>query len=73
VLNFFLETSTTTITYRILNQHTLAVCIVELDDHNNSTVQIGNMCRINPDNYLHAYAKPRRSLSAPSSQEGDGE
>ena len=46
VLNFYMQTSTVTITYRVMDVDTMAVCIVEVDQNHRPTVQYGNMCRI---------------------------
>eukprot|EP01028_Stygiella_incarcerata_P012362 TRINITY_DN75436_c0_g1_i1.p1 TRINITY_DN75436_c0_g1~~TRINITY_DN75436_c0_g1_i1.p1 ORF type:complete len:187 (+),score=31.33 TRINITY_DN75436_c0_g1_i1:79-561(+) len=46
VLNMALPTSTVTTTYRILDDDTMAVCIVEVDSTHTPTIQFGNMHRI---------------------------
>jgi len=51
VFNFHLKSSTVVITYRILDQDTMAVCIVEVDEQHTPTVQLGNMCRIKANLY----------------------
>ena len=51
VLNFFLKSSTVTITYRVMDMNTLAVVIVEVDEGHSPTIQYGNMCRIDLDLY----------------------
>jgi hypothetical protein len=51
VLNFFLRTSTLTITYRILDANTLAVTIVEVDEANTPCIQFGQMLRFDESTY----------------------
>jgi len=46
VLNFNLKVQTQIITYRIQNESSLAVCIVETDEAAQPTVQLGNMNRV---------------------------
>jgi hypothetical protein len=70
VLNFHLKSSTVVITYRILDQHTMAVCIVEITEQHVPTIQIGNMCRINPDLYNAEAASLAGPASARSGREG---
>ena len=43
ILNFFLQSSTVTITYRVMGPDTMAVCIVEVDGRHTPTIQYGNM------------------------------
>ncbi|CEG38458.1 -like protein [Plasmopara halstedii] len=51
ILNFCLRESVVTITYRVLDANTMAVCIVDVDSEHTPTVQYGNMYRINPSKY----------------------
>ena len=37
-----------TITYRVMDPDTMAVCIVEVDEKHTPTIQYGNMCRLDP-------------------------
>eukprot|EP00947_MAST-08B_sp_MAST-8B-sp1_P004827 g4827.t1 len=53
ILNFYMAASTVTITYRVMDADTMAVCIVEVDDKHTPTIQYGNMCRLD----AAAYAK----------------
>jgi len=53
VLNFLLKTATVVITYRIMDADTVAVCIMEMDENHTPTVQMGNMCRIRPEEYIN--------------------
>ncbi|KAG6966876.1 hypothetical protein JG687_00004608 [Phytophthora cactorum] len=48
ILNFCLQESMVTITYRVLDANTMAVCIVDVDSEHTPTIQYGNMYRINP-------------------------
>jgi hypothetical protein len=43
VLNFFLRTSTVTITYRVLDADSMACTIVEVDESSAPTIQYGHM------------------------------
>ena len=45
-LNFYLKSSSLTYTFRVMDAHTMAVCIVEVDGKHTPTVQYGNMCRV---------------------------
>ena len=48
-LNFDLpDDKTITYTYRIMDPHTIAVCVVEVDSEHTPTIQYGHMCRIVP-------------------------
>ncbi|TYZ68889.1 hypothetical protein PybrP1_012593 [[Pythium] brassicae (nom. inval.)] len=51
IFNFCLQESMVTITYRILDANTMAVCIVDVDSEHTPTIQYGNMYRINPSKY----------------------
>jgi len=51
VLSFQLLNSTVIITYRIIDQHSMAVCIVDIDEKHTPTIQLGNMYRIDPQLY----------------------
>ncbi|CAH0476840.1 unnamed protein product [Peronospora belbahrii] len=51
ILNFCLQESMVTITYRVLDVNTMAVCIVDVDSEHTPTIQYGNMYRINPAKY----------------------
>eukprot|EP00644_Phytophthora_capsici_P017551 jgi/Phyca11/551420/estExt2_Genewise1Plus.C_PHYCAscaffold_420071 len=51
ILNFCLQESMVTITYRVLDANTMAVCIVDVDSEHTPTIQYGNMYRINPSKY----------------------
>ncbi|KAF4324120.1 hypothetical protein BBO99_00001792 [Phytophthora kernoviae] len=51
ILNFTLQESMVTITYRVLDANTMAVCIVDVDSEHTPTIQYGNMYRINPSKY----------------------
>lgn len=51
IFNFCLQESIVTITYRILDENTMAVCIVDVDSEHTPTIQYGNMCRIDPSKY----------------------
>ncbi|GAB5362672.1 hypothetical protein AAMO2058_000817800 [Amorphochlora amoebiformis] len=57
VLNFFLKTSTVIITYKILNKNQMAVCIVEVDGRHTPTVQMGNMYRLDSEEYAKSSTK----------------
>eukprot|EP01012_Entosiphon_sulcatum_P067803 TRINITY_DN97643_c0_g1_i1.p2 TRINITY_DN97643_c0_g1~~TRINITY_DN97643_c0_g1_i1.p2 ORF type:complete len:184 (+),score=45.31 TRINITY_DN97643_c0_g1_i1:97-648(+) len=52
VLNFVTPTTLVTVTYRVLDASTMAVCVVEVVDGQPPTVQFGSMYRIDPENYL---------------------
>ncbi|KAF1780097.1 HAD-like domain [Phytophthora cactorum] len=43
ILNFCLQESMVTITYRVLDANTMAVCIVDVDSEHTPTIQYGNM------------------------------
>jgi len=45
-LDFILPTSTVLATYRVIDQDTMAVCIIELGDNETPNIQYGNMYRI---------------------------
>jgi hypothetical protein len=68
VFNFHLKSSTVVITYRLLSAHTMAVCIVELDEQHTPTVQLGNMLRIDPA--LYQTPAHTQTASAPPSRTG---
>ncbi|GLD97452.1 hypothetical protein PINS_up006136 [Pythium insidiosum] len=51
IFNFCLQDSMVTITYRILDANTMAVCIVDVDSEHTPTIQYGNMYRIDPTKY----------------------
>jgi len=51
ILNFILRNSVVSVTYRIIDGDTMAVCIVEVDDKNQPTIQYGNMYRMDPSLY----------------------
>ncbi|GAB9477715.1 hypothetical protein Gpo141_00014848, partial [Globisporangium polare] len=51
IFNFCLQESMVTITYRILDANTMAVCIVDVDSEHTPTIQCGNMYRIDPSKY----------------------
>ncbi|CCI48769.1 unnamed protein product [Albugo candida] len=50
-LNFCLPTAMVTITYRVLDRDTMAVCIVDVDNDHTPTIQFGHMYRIDPEKY----------------------
>ncbi|OQS02568.1 hypothetical protein THRCLA_21388 [Thraustotheca clavata] len=51
IFNFCLQESLVTITYRILDANTMAVCIIDVDSEHTPTIQYGNMYRIDPSKY----------------------
>lgn len=51
MLQFNLRTSSVVITYRINDADTMAVCVVEVDEAQRSTIQYGNMYRLDPSLY----------------------
>eukprot|EP01132_Coremiostelium_polycephalum_P003221 gene3221-4033_t len=51
VLNFFQSHSTVLVTYRIVDEDTMSVCIVEVDEKQIPSIQYGNMYRIDPTLY----------------------
>ncbi|KAL6056058.1 SKICH domain-containing protein [Balamuthia mandrillaris] len=51
VLNFFLRSSTVLATYRVTDENTIAICITEVDNKQQPTIQYGNMFRIDPALY----------------------
>ena len=51
ILNFFQKNSTVTVTYRILDPDTMAVCVIESEPGKSAIIQFGNMLRIDPDLY----------------------
>jgi len=46
IFNFILSVSIVTVTYRIMDENTMAVSIVEMDDKYQPTIQYGNMYRL---------------------------
>lgn len=52
-LNFILKSTATTFTYRLIDENTMSLSCVEVDDDHTPTVQFGQMCRLN----LKKYAK----------------
>ena len=54
VLNFTLERSRATLTYRVIDDSSMAVCLIEVGDGILPTVQYGNMHRVQLDNYAAA-------------------
>jgi hypothetical protein len=46
VFNFILRNSIVTVTYRVMDENTMAVCIAEIDDKQQPTIQYGNMYRL---------------------------
>lgn len=59
ILNFYLASSTVTITYRAMDNDTMAVCIVEVNDLHTPTIQYGNMFRLKPALYREPSASGR--------------
>jgi hypothetical protein len=57
VLNFFLKGSMVVITYRKVDENTMAVCIVECEEAHPPTIQTGSMCRL--DANLYPASAPR--------------
>jgi len=55
VLNFSVKNSFVTVTYRVVDADTIAVCIVEVDDKEIPTIQYGNMYRIDPSLYQASF------------------
>ena len=51
VLQFNLRSSSVVITYRIQDADTMAVCVVEVDEAQRSTIQYGNMYRLDSSMY----------------------
>jgi len=51
VTNYFLERSTMTVTYYIMDKDSMAVCCTEVDNLKRPTVQFGNMFRLNLELY----------------------
>jgi hypothetical protein len=51
VLNFWQPGSTVTVTYRVLDQDTMAVCVVEAEAGKPAIIQYGNMLRLDPEAY----------------------
>ena len=51
MLNFYLKSSSLTYTFRVMDAHTMAICIVEVDGKHTPTIQYGNMCRVDPALY----------------------
>ena len=51
VLQFNLRSSSVVITYRIHDTDTMAVCVVEVDEAQRSTIQYGNMYRLDSSMY----------------------
>jgi len=52
VLNFFQPHSTVIVTYRIVDQDTMSVCVVEVDEKQTPSIQYGNMYRIDSTLYM---------------------
>ncbi|GAM29153.1 hypothetical protein SAMD00019534_123290, partial [Acytostelium subglobosum LB1] len=51
VLNFFQPLSTVLVTYRIIDENTMSVCVVEVDEKQTPSIQYGNMYKIDPALY----------------------
>ncbi len=47
ILEFILKSSLVTVTYRIMDENSVAICIVEVDEKAVPSIQYGNMQRIN--------------------------
>lgn len=47
-LNFNLKDSTVTATYRLMDENTMAVALIEVGQNLVPTIQYGNMYRVNP-------------------------
>ena len=50
-LNFLMTNSTVTVTFRVMDADTLAVCIVEVDAKHTPSIQYGNMMRLHEPSY----------------------
>eukprot|EP01084_Bolivina_argentea_P055038 100928_1 len=50
-LNFILKNACVTFIYRIIDENTMSITCIEVDDDHTPTIQFGQMCRLNMTKY----------------------
>ena len=50
-LNFILKDSCVTFIYRVIDENTMSITCIEVDEDHTPTIQFGQMCRLNMKKY----------------------
>mmetsp|Transcript_53191 Transcript_53191/g.65203 ORF Transcript_53191/g.65203 Transcript_53191/m.65203 type:complete len:191 (+) Transcript_53191:37-609(+) len=59
-LNFILKKHTITVLYRIIDENTMTLSCIEIDDDHTPVLQIGQMCRLNLKKYQNILKQNKR-------------
>merc|ERR1712130_799712 len=63
-LNFILKNACVTFIYRIIDENTMSITCIEVDDDHTPTIQFGIMCRLNMKKILKDTRICKKKLSA---------